>query len=132
FTAPTLILKINCILDLTGAATLDGDPPEGTIEWHIDSVFLLPIDEGMVAVSGISASDRILIDDLSENPGVYVLDGSDVVHIVPNSRNLPAEVSETRYPIRIERLGLCVDSGGAGFRRGGLGSAGNLPAATLS
>ncbi len=54
-------------------------------------------------------------------PGRPWADGSDVVHIVPNSRNLPAEFSETRYPIRVERLGLKEDSGGAGFRRGGLG-----------
>ncbi len=54
-------------------------------------------------------------------PGRPWADGSDVVHIVPNSRNLPAEFSETRYPIRIERLGLNEDSGGAGYRRGGLG-----------
>ncbi len=54
-------------------------------------------------------------------PGRPWADGSDVVHIVPNSRNLPAEFSETRYPIRIERLGLNQDSGGAGYRRGGLG-----------
>ena len=54
-------------------------------------------------------------------PGRPWAGGSDVVHIVPNSRNLPAEFSETRYPIRVERLGLKEDSGGAGFRRGGLG-----------
>ena len=54
-------------------------------------------------------------------PGRPWADGSDVVHIVPNSRNLPAEFSETRYPIRIERLGLNRDSGGVGYRRGGLG-----------
>ena len=38
-------------------------------------------------------------------PGRPWADGSDVVHIVPNSRNLPAEFSETRYPIFIEKLG---------------------------
>ena len=54
-------------------------------------------------------------------PGRPWADGSDVVHIVPNSRNLPAEFSEQRYPIRVERLGLNQDSGGAGYRRGGFG-----------
>ena len=54
-------------------------------------------------------------------PAVPWADGSDVVHIVPNSRNLPAEFSETRYPIIVEKLGLCMDSGGAGYRRGGCG-----------
>ena len=54
-------------------------------------------------------------------PGRPWADGSDVVHIVPNSRNLPVEFSETRFPIRIESLGLAMDSGGAGYRRGGFG-----------
>lgn len=54
-------------------------------------------------------------------PGRPWADGSDVVHIVPNSRNLPVEFSETRFPIRIERLALAQDSAGAGYRRGGFG-----------
>ena len=54
-------------------------------------------------------------------PGRPWADGSDVVHVVPNSRNLPAEFSETRYPVVIEKLGLATDSGGAGARRGGFG-----------
>jgi N-methylhydantoinase B len=54
-------------------------------------------------------------------PGRPWADGSDVVHIVPNSRNLPAEFSETRYPVLVEKLGLATDSGGVGFRRGGFG-----------
>lgn len=54
-------------------------------------------------------------------PGRPWADGSDVVHVVPNSRNLPAEFSEQRYPIVVERLALNQDSGGPGKRRGGLG-----------
>ena len=34
---------------------------------------------------------------------------------------LPAEFSEARFPFLVERLGLAVDSGGAGRYRGGLG-----------
>jgi N-methylhydantoinase B len=48
-------------------------------------------------------------------------DGSDVIHIVPDSKNLPAEFAETRFPILIEKLALATDSGGPGKRRGGLG-----------
>jgi N-methylhydantoinase B len=48
-------------------------------------------------------------------------DGTDAIHVVPNSRNLPAEFSESRYPVRIEKLALAPDSGGPGKRRGGLG-----------
>ena len=46
------------------------------------------------------------------SPGRPWADGSDVVHVVPNSKNLPAEFSETRYPILVEQLGLK-----RGFRR---------------
>jgi len=38
-------------------------------------------------------------------------DGSDVVHIVPDSKNLPVEFTETRFPLRVERLALATDSG---------------------
>jgi len=38
------------------------------------------------------------------------------------SRNVPIEVFETRYPIRIESFRLVTDSGGAGRFRGGLGT----------
>jgi N-methylhydantoinase B len=54
-------------------------------------------------------------------PGRPWADGSDVVHIVPNSRNLPAEFSEQRYPVLVESLALRTDSAGAGKRRGGFG-----------
>lgn len=53
--------------------------------------------------------------------GRYYADGSDAIHIVPNSRNQPAEFTETRFPILVEKLGLWADSGGAGIYRGGLG-----------
>jgi N-methylhydantoinase B len=53
--------------------------------------------------------------------GRYYADGSDTIHVVPDSKNLPAEFTETRFPLRVERLALAPDSGGAGKRRGGLG-----------
>jgi len=53
--------------------------------------------------------------------GRYYADGSDVVHIVPNSRNQPAEFTETKFPMIVEKLALSTDSGGAGQFRGGLG-----------
>jgi N-methylhydantoinase B len=48
-------------------------------------------------------------------------DGSDTIHVVPDSKNLPVEFTETRFPLRVEQLGLSPDSGGPGKRRGGLG-----------
>jgi len=53
--------------------------------------------------------------------GRYYADGNDAVHIVPDSRNQPAEFTETRFPLLVETLALRMDSGGAGKRRGGLG-----------
>src|ERR687886_827270 len=49
-------------------------------------------------------------------------DGSDTIHIVPDSKNLPGEFTETRLALRVETLGRAPDSGGAGKRRGGPGS----------
>ena len=40
---------------------------------------------------------------------------------MPDSRNIPVEFAEARWPFRVERLGLAVDSGGPGEFRGGLG-----------
>ena len=53
--------------------------------------------------------------------GRYYADGNDAIHIVPDSRNQPAEFTETRFPLLVEKLALRTDSGGAGMRRGGLG-----------
>ena len=54
--------------------------------------------------------------------GRYYADGEDTIHVVPDSRNLPTEFTEARFPFVVERLGLAVDSGGAGPvpRRAGL------------
>jgi N-methylhydantoinase B len=48
-------------------------------------------------------------------------DGEDTIHVVPDSRNLPTEFTESRFPFLVESLGLAQDSGGAGEHRGGLG-----------
>ncbi len=48
-------------------------------------------------------------------------DGADTVDVAPESKNMPSEFAETFFPVRIERLGLRKDSGGAGQFRGGMG-----------
>jgi N-methylhydantoinase B len=53
--------------------------------------------------------------------GRWYADGEDTIHVVPDSRNIPVEFAEARWPFRVERLGLAVDSGGPGRHRGGLG-----------
>lgn len=87
----------------------------------------MPADHETIRIWGVTGGKRQ--DDFylfrevlgGGSPGRPWADGSDVVHIVPNSKNLPAEFSETRYPILVERLGLKQDSGGPGYRRGGFG-----------
>jgi N-methylhydantoinase B len=38
-----------------------------------------------------------------------------------DTQEVPVEVQEALFPVRVERLALCTDSGGAGTYRGGLG-----------
>jgi N-methylhydantoinase B len=44
-----------------------------------------------------------------------------VPHMASNQANVPVEMIEADYPIRIERYGFAPDTGGAGKFRGGLG-----------
>ena len=37
--------------------------------------------------------------------GRYYADGEDTIHVVPDSRNLPTEFTESRFPFVVERLG---------------------------
>lgn len=48
-------------------------------------------------------------------------DGEEGICSSFNVTNIPVELHETRYPVRIEQLSLIPDSGGAGRHRGGLG-----------
>ena len=87
----------------------------------------MPADHETIRIWGLSGGntqeDFFLFREVlgGGGPGRPWADGSDVVHVVPNSRNLPAEFAETRYPVLVEQLGLKEDFGGAGFRRGGFG-----------
>ena len=87
----------------------------------------MPADQETIRYWGIHGTDEngrwyLLREVLGGGSGGrFYADGSDAIHIVPNSKNLPAEFAETRFPVRIERLGLAIDSGGPGLHRGGLG-----------
>ncbi len=87
----------------------------------------MPADQETIRIWGLHGRDRdgelfIFREVLGGGSGGReYADGSDAIHIVPNSRNLPAEFSEIRYAVRVEKLALCPDSGGPGKRRGGLG-----------
>jgi N-methylhydantoinase B len=87
----------------------------------------MPADQETIRYTGFHGTDRhgefYLMREVlgGGSGGRYYADGSDCVHVVPDSKNLPVEFTETRFPLLVERLALAPDSGGAGQRRGGLG-----------
>ena len=87
----------------------------------------MPADQETIRYTGFFGTDLNGKPFLSRevlgggSGGRYYADGNDAIHIVPDSRNQPAEFTETKLPLLVEKLALATDSGGAGFRRGGLG-----------
>jgi N-methylhydantoinase B len=87
----------------------------------------MPADQETIRYTGVygqtAAGEPYLMREVlgGGSGGRYYADGEDTIHVVPDSRNLPAEFTEARFPLLIERLGLAVDSGGPGKFRGGLG-----------
>ncbi|MDP6706214.1 MAG: hydantoinase B/oxoprolinase family protein [Alphaproteobacteria bacterium] len=53
--------------------------------------------------------------------GRHDRDGAEALSPVMNCSNIPVEVHETHNPVRVRRLELIADSGGAGRHRGGSG-----------
>lgn len=87
----------------------------------------MPADQETIRYTGVYGQDRdgapYLMREVlgGGSGGRYYADGEDTIHVVPDSRNLPSEFTEARFPLLVERLGLAVDSGGPGQYRGGLG-----------
>ncbi len=87
----------------------------------------MPADQETIRYTGVYGTDDdgdpYLMREVlgGGSGGRYYADGEDTIHVVPDSRNLPTEFTESRFPFLVERLGLAVDSGGAGEHRGGLG-----------
>ncbi|MDB5515970.1 MAG: hydantoinase B/oxoprolinase family protein [Tardiphaga sp.] len=87
----------------------------------------MPADQETIRYTGFFGTDLDGKSFLSRevlgggSGGRYYADGNDAIHIVPDSRNQPAEFTETRFPLLVEKLALRTDSGGAGLRRGGQG-----------
>jgi N-methylhydantoinase B len=87
----------------------------------------MPADQETIRYTGFYGADLEGKPFLSRevlgggSGGRYYGDGNDAIHIVPDSRNQPAEFTETKFPFIVEKLALRTDSGGAGQRRGGLG-----------
>lgn len=87
----------------------------------------MPADQETIRYTGVYGTDAegqpYLMREVlgGGSGGRHYADGEDTIHVVPDSRNLPTEFTESRFPFLVERLGLAVDSGGPGQRRGGLG-----------
>jgi N-methylhydantoinase B len=87
----------------------------------------MPADQETIRYTGVygedDAGEPYLMREVlgGGSGGRYYADGEDTIHVVPDSRNLPSEFTESRFPFIVERLGLAVDSGGPGQFRGGLG-----------
>ncbi len=87
----------------------------------------MPADQETIRYTGVYGTDAngepYLMREVlgGGSGGRYYADGEDTIHVVPDSRNLPTEFTESRFPLRIERLGLAMDSGGPGRYRGGCG-----------
>jgi N-methylhydantoinase B len=87
----------------------------------------MPADQETIRYTGITGYDGdgnwYLYREIlgGGSGGRYYADGSDTIHVVPDSKNMPAEFIETTFPARVEKLGLATDSGGPGKLRGGLG-----------
>ena len=122
FTAPTFSLRIyGTYFDTTSNLMALNE----YLRWQVDYVFLLPLDEGAAIVDSVSSSDRILIDSLSDAPGVYLLNGSDVVqkfatftggpfdlgpedtrvYVVRDDTGNPSNVQFTLTPTYVSRVG---------------------------
>jgi N-methylhydantoinase B len=87
----------------------------------------MPADQETIRYTGVYGDDFAGAPYLMRevlgggSGGRYYADGEDTIHVVPDSRNLPTEFTESRFPFLVERLGLARDSGGPGQFRGGLG-----------
>jgi N-methylhydantoinase B len=87
----------------------------------------MPADQETIRYTGVYGEDLdgrpYLMREVlgGGSGGRYYADGEDTIHVVPDSRNLPTEFTESRFPFIVERLGLALDSGGPGQFRGGLG-----------
>jgi N-methylhydantoinase B len=117
FPAPTnartfVILRLLGVLAGVVAKAVDGN---------------MPADQETIRYTGVYGEDAdgrsyLMREVLGGGSGGRpYADGEDTIHVVPDSRNLPTEFTESRFPFIVEQLSLAVDSGGAGEFRGGLG-----------
>lgn len=81
--------------------------------------------QGIIVSGADPRRDRFYVDyeNYAGGQGGSALgDGADVMQLyTTNTSNLPVEVTELEFPMRVERYEMICDSGGAGRHRGGLG-----------
>ncbi|MFD0854098.1 hydantoinase B/oxoprolinase family protein, partial [Actinomadura adrarensis] len=79
----------------------------------------MPADQETIRYTGVYGEDDrgpYLMREVlgGGSGGRHYADGEDTIHVVPDSRNIPAEFAEARWPFLVEKLGLAQDSGGPG------------------
>ena len=79
YSSPDLGLRVHGIFTPPGLFSDTVVNRYYSVNWDVDYVMLLPIDEGAVIVDGVDSTHRVLIDSLSDTSGVYLLDAADVV-----------------------------------------------------
>jgi len=52
--------------------------------WRVDYLFLAPVEEGAVIINNVTSADQILVDSVSQKPGVYFLTTTGSVSNVPD------------------------------------------------
>jgi N-methylhydantoinase B len=112
---PALILLTDVVVRALGQAV-----PERAVAAHYGSLCGFILFGADPRTGGLYIQQEPEVGGWGASPGadgesalIFVVDG--------DTRNLPAEVLESRFPLRLERYELRRDSGGAGRRRGGLG-----------
>ncbi len=76
---------------------------QNTVNFDLDYIFLLPVDEGCVIINSVGTSDVLAIDSVSETPGVYVLDTSDTITEYPDYVGSPFYLGRDNTRIYILR-----------------------------
>ena len=72
----------------------------------------MPADQETIRYTGVYGTDLdgepYLMREVlgGGSGGRFYADGEDTIHVVPDSRNLPTEFTEGRFPLRIERSAM--------------------------
>lgn len=118
--------EVTCVVHNTVFRALAQVPtgPDGTGGAHVMACDHGSSNNMIISGRDPQSDERYVIYEYPEGGwgGNRDRDGLTAVwSIVGNTWNVPVEVVEDRFPVRVERYELRTDSGGAGIHRGGLG-----------